>query len=328
MKYLFHRVIFILCVLLLSGCGRNKEPFSKTDFVMDTVATVTVYDDMPETEANEILTLCFDEIRRYERLFSAEIPGSDVDRINSAKGETVEVSKETAELIDTALKYSVLSDGAFDITIRPVSKLWDFRSGSTDLPDKDEISEALDHVSYENIILDKEGSKVSLKDPEAGIELGAIAKGYTGDRIRDLLMEKGVKSAIINLGGNVVLIGKKRDGSDFKIGVEKPFGKEGEMIKTIDVSDASVVTSGNYERYFKRDGKIYHHLLDTGTGYPADTGLNAVTVISEKSVDGDALSTACFCLGREGTEKLINSLDDKSIKVYLIDSDNEIEEVK
>lgn len=307
----------LLCVLLCS-CGGGREPLTRTGFVLDTVASIAIYDDMPRERGEELLDNAFNEIKRYENLFSTEIEGSDVSIINNSKGETVTVSPETAELIAISLKYSELSSGAFDITIRPVSELWDFRGERDVPPDKELIENALKHVGYDKLVLDREKNTVSLKDPEAKIDLGGIAKGYIGDRIKEYLKENGVRSAIINLGGNVVLIGEKRNGSPFKVGIEKPFS-EGEMSKTLEVSDCSIVTSGNYERYFYYQDKLYHHILDTKTGYPAESSFNGVTIVSEHSVDGDALSTACFCLGKEKAERLLKSIDDKNIKVYYTD---------
>jgi len=316
MRSRLHRAIILFMIIFLTGCSGKKAPVSKTDFVMDTVANISIYDDIGESEAEEILGQCFKEIRRYEGLFSAEIPDSDVSKINKSRGERVDIHEETLELLMIALKYSELTNGAFDITIRPVSKLWDFKSGERRIPEDSDIKKALKHVDFRNIILDKEAMSVSKKDPETEIDLGAIAKGYTGDRIKEFLTGKGIKSAIINLGGNVVLVGSLPDGEPFTVGIEKPFGREGEMSDTLKLKDVSVVTSGNYERYFEKDGKIYHHILDTDTGYPEESGLNSVTIVSKRSVDGDALSTSCFCLGEKEGKKLINKLEDSSITSY------------
>ena len=316
MRSRLHRAIILFMIIFLTGCSGKKAPVSKTDFVMDTVANISIYDDIGESEAEEILGQCFKEIRRYEGLFSAEIPDSDVSKINKSRGERVDIHEETLELLMIALKYSELTNGAFDITIRPVSKLWDFKSGERRIPEDSDIKKALKHVDFRNIILDKEAMSVSKKDPETEIDLGAIAKGYTGDRIKEFLTGKGIKSAIINLGGNVVLVGSLPDGEPFTVGIEKPFGREGEMSDTLKLKDVSVVTSGNYERYFEKDGKIYHHILDTDTGYPEESGLNSVTIVSKRSVDGDALSTSCFCLGEKEGKKLINKLFDSSITSY------------
>ncbi len=323
MRFFFRGAIILLLVLSLSGCSAGNIPVSKADFCLDTVVSIAIYDRIPEQESGELLEQCFGEIRRYEDLFSAEKEGSDVSLINDSHGKEVKVSSETAELIDIALQYSEESHGAFDITIRPVSVLWDFKSGKGVPPDKEDIEEALKHVGYEHVILNKADCTVRLDDPEAGIDLGGIAKGYIADRIKDFLKEKGINSAIINLGGNVLLVGSKPDGSDFKVGIEKPFS-DGEMIDELALSDCSVVTSGNYERYFYYDDKLYHHILDTSTGYPAESGLNGITVVSERSVDGDALSTACFCLSHDGAEELLKRKDNENIRVYFIDSDNNL----
>ena len=318
-------LIFILCTL--SGCKRNPEPVTRTDFVLDTVATVTVYDIAEKDRAEHILNEAFSEIRRYEKLFSAEIGDSDVAKINRAKGEKTVVSPETAELIGIALKYSELSDGAFDITIRPVSGLWDFKDPEAVPPDKADIEEALTHVGYEKIVLDEKESSVFLSDSEAEIDLGGIAKGYIADKVKEFLIENGVGSAIINLGGNVLLIGSKPGNVPFSVGIEKPFSGE-QMIMILEVSDVSMVTSGNYERYFKYKDKLYHHILDTKTGYPVENGLNSVTVLTDRSVDGDALSTAFFCVGSEGAAALEEKLKEQGIEVkglYFIDDKDHIE---
>ncbi|MBQ9549280.1 MAG: FAD:protein FMN transferase [Lachnospiraceae bacterium] len=311
----------LLCItFLFTGCGslRSGGPLSKTDFVLDTVATIAIYKSQGDPDKEELLNQAFDEIRRYERLFSAEIKDSDISRINEARGRETEVSPETIELIKLSLKYSELSGGAFDITIRPVSKLWDFKEGK-EPPEDSEIKEALTHVGYKNISINEESSTVTLSDPLSEIEPGGIAKGYIGDRIKEYLKDRGVTSAIINLGGNVVLIGSKPDGSDFTVGIEKPFS-DGEMLKSLKASDVSVVTSGNYQRYFYFEDRLYHHILDTSTGYPVAESPDAVTVVSEYSADGDALSTALFCLGEEKGRELINNADCGDLKVYFTDS--------
>ena len=318
-------LIFISC--MAAGCKRAPEAVTRTDFVLDTVATVTIYTQEDRDKAEEILDSAFSEIRRYEKLFSTEIEGSDVMRINNAEGAKTFVSPETAELIDIAVKYSRLSDGAFDITIRPVSKLWDFKDPEAVPPDGKEIKKALKHVGYENIILDREDKSVILSDSEAEIDLGGIAKGYIADRIKELLIEKGISSAIINLGGNVLLVGSKPGNIPFKVGIEKPFSGE-QMIKILDISDVSMVTSGNYQRYFIYKDRLYHHILDTGTGYPIESAFNSVTVLTEHSVDGDALSTAFFCLGREGSSALMEKLKEQGIEIkglYFIDDKDHIE---
>ncbi len=321
-KYKRHAVLCVLlCILsVFSGCANldRRKPVSKTDFVLDTVATIAIYACSGKEDEETLLNEAFDEIRRYERLFSAEIKDSDISRLNEAGGKETKVSPETMELIKLSLKYSELSNGAFDITIRPVSKLWDFKGGNK--PPKDnEIREALSHVGYRNISLNEEECTVTLSDPKSELDPGGIAKGYIADRIKKFLLDRGVTSAIINLGGNVVLIGSKPDGNDFNVGIEKPFS-DGEMLKSLKLSDLSVVTSGNYERYFYYEDRLYHHILDTATGYPVESDMDSVTVVSGYSADGDALSTTLFCLGKEKGKEFLEKGDFGELKVFYTDS--------
>ena len=175
-------------------------------------------------------------------------------------------------------------------------------------------------MNYENIII--RDNTVKLADPQAGIDLGAIAKGYIADRIKDYLEEEGVRHAMINLGGNVLAMGSKLDGSDYNIGIQKPFDETGEPITSVKISDKSVVTSGIYQRYFKADGKIYHHILDPNTGYPCENNLYSVTILTDSSLTADALSTTCFLLGYDRGMKLINQLD--NVDAVFITNDNQI----
>lgn len=163
------------------------------------------------------------------------------------------------------------------------------------------------HVDYKNLVI--EGNQVSLADPESGVDLGAIAKGFIADEVKDYLVSQGVKSAYINLGGNILCVGKKPDGSTFNVGLQLPFGKRDDLIAMVRIDDFSVVTSGIDQRNFTIDDKLYHHILNTETGYPCENGLLSVTIISDKSVDGDGLSTTCFALGLEKGMELINSID-------------------
>ncbi len=318
MKKLWRAVWLCVTGIFLMGCGKT-QPISKTDFVLDTFCTVTVYD--PEDAG--YLPGCFSLMRQQEALLSATVSGSDIARINGAKGKAVPVSEDTARLIGKALSYSRLTDGAFDITIYPVSKLWDFRSGEGRVPDAKALKEALKHVDYRKVVLS--GNTVQLSDPEAGIELGAIAKGAIADAVSDFLREKGVKRALINLGGNIVCIGKRPDGKAFQIGVKKPFSENGETVAVLPCEDASVVSSGIDERYFTEDGVIYHHILDPKSGYPSQSGLHAVSVLAERSVDADALSTCLFLLGEEKGKSLIKGQKDSgALRAVLIGENNEV----
>ena len=302
MKTLRILCAILLCTLFLCGCTANKDPISKTAIYFDTVITIKVYD----TQDTEILEQCFAYCNEFEQLISRTIETSEISKINNSNGNPVEVSDMTIELLEQGIYYSELTNGAFDISIAPLSELWDFKNNSGEIPAETAIDEAVSHVSYENILI--EGNTVTLLDPDMAIDLGAIAKGYMADQLKDYLLSEGVESALIDLGGNILAVGSKPDDSNFTIGIKKPF-QDGEMISTESLRDISIVTSGCYERYFEVDDTIYHHILNTETGYPCNNGLYSVTIFSDKSVDGDALSTSCFALGLEEAQKLIKSLD-------------------
>ncbi|XME02926.1 FAD:protein FMN transferase [Lachnospiraceae bacterium C1.1] len=311
-------VIAAAGLFLFAGCAAKTEPVSKTEFMLDTVCYITLYDKNDPS----IIEDAFKLGKEYENLFSATVEGSDVYRINEADGETVEVSEDTIELIKTSIKYGDLTNGAFDITIYPISKMWDFTGENPSVPDEADIKEALKHVNYKNISIDEEKNTVTLLDSEAMIDPGAIGKGYIADKMKEYIVSKGVKSAIINLGGNVLTIGESTEKRPFKIGIRKPFADESEMATAVEANDKSVVSSGSYERYFIENGRLYYHILDPKTGYPADGGLSGITIISDKSVDGDALSTSCFILGYDKAIELLKGIKEEKIGAIFIADDN------
>ena len=304
-KFLVLSVILLVCSLC--GCGKNTGPLTKTGFYFDTVISVTVYDSSKEYTLDK----CMELAAHYENLFSPTVEGSDIWNINHSNKEPVTVNTETAFLIEKALSYATLTDGQLNPAIAPLSLLWNFSSEAADsysVPDSQLIHERLAHTDYKKITL--EGQTVYLLDEQASIDLGCIAKGYIADKLKEYLLEEQVESALINLGGNVLAVGNKPDNSSFVIGIQKPFAQSGTAETTVSISDCSAVTSGIYERYFEQDGVLYHHILDPKTGYPVDNDLASVTIISEASVDGDALSTSCLLLGLDDGMTLIESLPD------------------
>lgn len=301
-------ILTILVTLILSGCQKTAEPVSQVGFYLDTVVRITLYDTEGSEACAQNIQECFALIDDYEHLFSATIEGSDIWNINHSDGMPVTVSDATVNLLQTALYYSALSDGAVDLTVLPLTQLWDFGSeGAAHVPDDASIKEALPHIDYHAVLID--GNTVTLSDPLAAIDLGFIAKGYIADRLKEYLLSQGIESACISLGGNLVTINNKPDGTPYRIGIQKPFADEGETITAINVTDASLVSSGIYERYFYEDEVLYHHLLDTRTGYPADNDIAGVTILSPSSVEADALSTTCYFLGIDAGMELIESLD-------------------
>ncbi|MCR5482044.1 MAG: FAD:protein FMN transferase [Clostridia bacterium] len=298
--YFFALLILLICFSF--GCSSaGEKPVTKSKLVLNTFATISIYDREKASLANECLKKCED----YELIFSRTNPESELYRLNASG--SMEVSDDLLCVIKTGLRYGRLSNGSFDITCGKLSDIYNFSSENPQLPERAEIEEILKHIDYRNIEI--EGNKVTLKDPEAEIDLGAIAKGYIADRLKDYLVENDAGSAIINLGGNVMLVGSKPDGSDFLVDLQYPFEDLTKPIGSLRASDESVVTSGIYERYFKQDGKLYHHILNPETGLPFENGLLAVSIVGPESQECDVLSTVVFTLGFEKGMDLINSLD-------------------
>ena len=320
------KAVILLCILsvtiliyLVTGCSRtgSVSKTSQSGFYFDTVITLTVYGDVDDAVFTEAFALCDD----YEHKYSRTQEGSDIWNINHADGASVSVDRETYALIEKALYYAALSDGLIDPTIAPVKDLWDYTADTPVLPDPDLLSDACSHVDYTKVILDPQTQTVTLTDPDAALDLGFIAKGYIADRLKVFFLEHGISSALINLGGNVLCVGPKPDGSAYYIGIQYPFRSSSELITSVSCTDLSVVTSGIYERYFTLNDTIYHHILSPETGYPIENELLSVTILSESSTDGDALSTLCYCLGLDKGMALIESLDNTEA-IFITDDDS------
>ncbi len=284
--------LIISMLLLLSGCGgEGSTGASEEFFAMDTYMRITVYGDDAEEMAEEAK----DEIERIEALLS--ITGESEIAVINAEGEG-DVSDETRGVLERAIEIGKLTEGAFDITIYPVVDAWGFFSGDYRVPDEEEIGELISHTGIENISISDDNS-VTFAQQGMGIDLGGIGKGYAGQRVHDLLADYGVSSALMELGGNVCLLGAKPDGSLWRVGIMSPFD-DSERIGVIEAEDVSIVTSGGYQRYFMEDGVVYHHIIDPSTGFPADNGLASVTVVCSDGLLADALSTALFVMGEDG----------------------------
>lgn len=298
--------LFFLLIFCLSACSpsipKKVEAKTENEFLLNTLVSITYYEDADADAVKEALALC----RDYELIFSRTAADSELSRLNESGSMTV--SADLLNVLRIALDYCEKTDGAFDITMGALSSLYDFSGSDPHVPAPDDLRSALSHVDYQKIQID--GSTVTLGDRAAVVDLGAVAKGYIADRMKQFLRDRGVEHAIISLGGNVLCLGGRPDGTDFTVGIRYPEQGSSKTVAKLCTSELSVVTSGVYERYFEANGRTYHHILDPRTGEPLDNGLLAVSVVGPESVHCDALSTACFALGLEAGLTFINSIPD------------------
>lgn len=305
----------------------KTEPYTESFFAMDTYMTYTVY-NVDAERARAALQQARDEIEEAEALWSVTDVQSDIYALNHSGGQTVTVHDQTAGLLTFALTMAQKTDGALEPTLYPVLTAWGFTTDQKRIPSEDQLAGLLKNVGYDRVVV--EGNKVTLPDGMM-LDLGAVGKGYAGDRAEQCLREQGIDSALLDIGGNIQAVGSKPDGSDWKLGLRSPFG-EG-IFGILQISDQAVVTSGNYERYFiGEDGVRYGHIVDPGTGYPADNGLASVTVIAAEGKLCDALSTALFVMGPEkAVEYWRTHQEEQRFDMILVTEDREVyvtEEIK
>ncbi len=293
--------------LAAAGCGAQQNTAEESStgseasstretFAMDTYMTVTGYGE----QAEEAVDAAIEEITRLDALLSAENPDSEVYAVNEKGGGSI--SRETALLVETALETGQRTGGKFDITILPVMDAWGFTGDEFHVPDEDTLDSLLSLVDYSQVNLDAEAMTVTLGEGQE-MDLGGIAKGFTSDRIMEIFREQGLASGIVSLGGNVECLGTKTDGSLWRCGIQDPYD-DSALLGVLSVKDAAVITSGAYERNFtdEETGKVYHHIIDPDTGYPADSGLVSATIVSGSGMLADSLSTSMYILGLEGAE--------------------------
>ena len=320
-NHLKSSLLLIFCIFLIAGCSKKspKEPISKSELLMGTVVTVTIYDSSDES----ILDKVFLKVKELESKLSINENGTIVDKINENAGiSPVKVDEETFAVIEKGLEFSNISNGLFDITIGPLVKLWSIGLPEEKLPSESEISSVLPLIDRNKLILDKENLTVYLEDKGMQIDLGGIAKGFTADIISQLLSENNVNSAIIDLGGNIFAKGLKVDGSKWRIGIQNPNSDRGATIGAINIENQSIVTSGTYERYLEQDGVKYHHILNPSTGYPYENNISGITIVSDHSIDGDGLSTSVFAMGIEEGLKFINNYE--GVDAIFVTNDNKL----
>jgi thiamine biosynthesis lipoprotein len=351
-KILLRTLSVFLCLLCLVACSKNGGQISQGEkennqsntsssddkavekeiedkiksmggqfFFLNSILTLDIYDTgLDNAKINQEVE---DRVRELENKMSTKIATSEVSKINDNAGiDKVKVSDDTYTVIKEALKYGKISKGKFDITVGNLVDLWGIGTENEKVPSKEEIQKALATVDYNKVEIDDNNKTVFLKDKGMKIDLGAIAKGYVADDIVKILEKDGVKSAIINLGGNVYVYGNK-GGKNFKIGIRNPLSPDpNDYLGIYQSQNESVVTSGVYERFFEKDGKRYHHILSTSDGYPIDNNLISTSIITKSSMDADALSTTTFALGLEEGLKLIENT--KNTEAMFITADKKI----
>ncbi len=298
-KHLTLLLILLVSMFFVSCSESKKEPLtvadSRSEFVLDTVVTISTYEKLDDKKWTEIFSL----VRNVEGKMSRHIDSSEVSAINSSAGKnSVQVSDDTFEVIKRAIIFSELTDGTFDITIAPILSLWDIGGENQRVPEKSEIVKALKYVNYRDIELKEKQKSVFLRKDNMAIDLGGIAKGYACDVAVKKLMEFGVENAVLDFGGNVYVMGDKNTKEGYSIGVRDPYvdmsSDEIAVLSVVRAKSEAVVSSGDYERFFVKGDRVYHHIFSSKTGKPSDNGVRATTVIAKSAMDADAISTILF----------------------------------
>ena len=310
----------LAAVLFFSACApRAQGEISRTDYILGTVCSVRLIEGGSAKTNDEI----FERLRQIEDRMSANKDGTEIAAVNAAAGGApVRVSADTFYVISKALDYAKLTQGGFDPTVGPLVKLWNIGSEGAKVPPKEAIAAAVKLIDYRKVELNPENLTVRLKSPGMRLDLGAIAKGYSADEVASICERHRVKAAVVDLGGNVLVYGAKKDGSPWRVGVQDPKSDRGEYLGLVTGKNMTVVTSGIYERFFIENGVRYHHILDTKTGYPATNSLVSVSIVAERSIDADGLSTSVFALGLENGMKLVKSLP--GVNAIFVDDKNRV----
>jgi thiamine biosynthesis lipoprotein len=313
-------IALILMLASLPGFCRGAAeaaPVSRTEIgLLGTTCTITVYGGkvgnggkaVDRAGVDEAIEAAFARIAQIEDRMTVNGDDSEVIEVNGAAGvKPVRVSPDTFSVIAKGVEFSRLRDGVFDVTVGPLVKLWGIGTAAARVPSTREIRDALARVGWRDVELSQKDSTVFLKRPGMALDLGAIAKGYAADEASRVLRERGIANALINLGGNVLTVGRKPDGTPWRIGAQNAEQPRGTHIGIVETGPMAVVTSGSYERYFEAEGRRYHHILDTRTGFPVSNGLSAVMIVTADSMTADGYSTLVFALGLEKGRALVES---------------------
>lgn len=326
-KYLPWLTVAMMIILVLAGCGKKaekvklrEEPYAQEKFLMGTYVRIRVYDDGKESA----LEPAFDRIKELADKITINQKGSEIDAINAKAGvEPVKVSDDIYYLLKAAYNYSKETDEAFNMTIGAITQLWRIGFDDARKPEQAEIDEALKHIDFEKVDFDDQAQTVYLEDKDALIDLGAIAKGYITDEAVKVLKSQGVTCAVVDLGGNVFVMGNSFRGQNepWNVGIQDPNQARGTVVGTIKETNKTVVTSGIYERFLEVDGVKYHHLFNSKTGYPFDNDIAGVSIVTNKSIDGDALSTSVFAMGTKKGLEFVEAMDDGTQAIFVTKED-------
>lgn len=312
--FLFAVATAAVCVYAWSS-RELYRPASSVNFLMNTVVEQRIYGRNSEEAVQEVAA----ELSEFERLLSTYIPKSEIDQINQSAGVApVKISPLTMDLLRISKEYCRQAEGIFDITIAPLAMEWGVTSDNPHVPDQQTLEALLKKVNYNDLILDEQASTAMLRQKGQAIDLGGIAKGYSCDIFRKAAEKYSITSGYASIGGNIVVLGKNPDGSDFRFGVRDPRGDQSEYIGSLSLEGKVMATSGDYERFFEQDGVRYHHILDPRTGYPANNGLISVSVISENGALADFLSTALFVAGKE---EALQQMEREDFQLILVDDE-------
>lgn len=311
-------ILFVLGLAFFYG-KYEKHEVVKSSYVLGTLISLKAFGNKAEKAIDE----AFRKLNDIDDKMSAFKENSEISKINSNAGIASEiVSKDTYYVVENAIKYSRILEGTFDPTIRPLVKLWNIGTKEENIPEKPEIEEMLKLVNCNDVILDEGNNSIMLKRKNQALDVGGIAKGFAADEVRDIFLKNGIKSGLIDLGGNIFALGSKEDNIPWKVGIQNPFKTRGEFLGILSAANKSIVTSGNYERYFMKGEKRFHHIIDPKTGYPSESKIISATIISDNSIDGDGLSTGVYILGVDKALSIIEEI--KGIDAILVTEDKNV----
>lgn len=320
-------ILLLFTLFFVTGCGEDdprdlaNNPSEEERILMGTMARIQVFNANQE----DALEDAFARVEELDEMFAMENPDSEISAINEASGiEPVEVSDEVFHVMEVAMEYAEQSNGTFDPTIGVITELWHIGQEDAAVPEEEELDQVLDLVDYTLVEMDEEAQTIYLPVEGMTLDLGAIAKGFITDEAARILVEHGVDTAIVDMGGDIFVLGSSARGPEepWNVGIQDPFEGRGEIIGMLPITNEAIVTSGIYERVLEEDGNSYHHLLNPETGYPFENEIAGISVIAESALDGDAMSTVIFSLGVEAGLDFANTLED--VEVVFVTEDQEV----